>query len=510
MSYVPNARVQPPSADTVRELAERQYLDLSDAEVEAFVDLIGNQVEAFERLRSLHDPERTLSRATRESFGPPSAEEDPDNAIVTRCRVERTDAGPLSGYGVAVKDNIAVGGIEMTAGSNVFEGYVPSHDASVVERILDAGATVTSKANMSDMAVSGSGDLTATGPIYNPRDDDYLAGGSSGGSAAAVVNGDADVALASDQAGSIRVPAAFCGCVGHKPTHGLVPYTGAIPMGFSFDHLGPITNTVEDAALLLDVIAGPDGLDPRQDGREPEGYAESLDASPRDITVGVVEEAFIGANEELDEQVRDALGDFEAEGATVETVSIPLHDDGALIWRGVVPESIAALTRDDGVGHFVAGHFDTEFQQAFATARRARGDEFPSTYKFLLTMGQYFMDEYYGYYHAISRNLTRELTRKYDEALSDVDVLALPTSPITAFEADRDIDGPKDLVLKAQTGTRTHNTSPFDVTGHPGISVPAGTADGLPVGLHFTAPHYEDATALRAAHAFEQHVDVER
>ncbi|NHN41850.1 amidase [Halorubellus sp. JP-L1] len=508
MPYVPNARFRPPSAQTVRELAEQYYLDLSEEEVEAFVDLITGQVEAFERLRSLHEPERTLTRTVRESHGPPSIDADPDNAIVTECLVEGADDGPLAGYEVAVKDNIAVAGIEMTAGSNVFEGYIPKYDASAVERLLDAGADIVAKANMSDMAVSGSADLSATGPIYNPRDNNYLAGGSSGGSAVAVINGNADIALGTDQAGSIRVPAAFCGCVGHKPTHGLVPYTGAIPMGFSFDHLGPMTNTVEDAALMLDTIAGPDGLDPRQDGREPDEYAATLGTTPDDITVGVLEEGFIGVEEELDDQVKNALEAFEAEGAEVRDASVPLHDDGALIWRGVVPESIAALTRDDGVGHFVAGHYDTAFQQAFATARRGRGDEFPATYKFLLVMGEYLMEEYYGYYHAISRNLTRKLSRQYDDALSDVDVLALPTSPITAFEADRDIEGPKDLVLKAQTGTRTHNTSPFDVTGHPSISVPAGTADGLPVGLLFVAPHYDDVTALRAAHAFEQHVNV--
>jgi amidase len=508
MSYVPNARMRPPSDETIRDLAERYYLNLSEEEVEAFIDLIGGQVEAFERLRSLHEPERSLTYPVRESYGSPATDADSDNAIVTRCRVEGTEDGSLSGYEVAVKDNIAVAGVEMTAGSNVFEGYVPQYDAPAVERLLDAGATIVAKANMSDMAVSGSGDLTATGPIYNPLDDDYLAGGSSGGSAAAVVNGDADIALGTDQAGSIRIPAAFCGCVGHKPTHGLVPYTGAVPMGFSFDHLGPITGTVEDTALVLDAIAGPDDLDPRQDGREPDEYAALLGAAPDDVTVGIVEEGFIAAEPDLDEQIRDALTAFEAEGAEVRDVSVPLHDDGALIWRGVVPESIAAITRDDGVGHFVDGHYDTGFQQAFASARRGRGDEFPATYKFLLVLGEYLMEEYYGYYHAVSRNLTRDLRREYDATLTDVDVLALPTSPIIAFEADRDIKGPKELVLKAQTGTRTHNTTPFDVTGHPSVSVPAGTADGLPVGLMFVAPHYADAMALRAAHAFEQHVDV--
>jgi amidase len=194
----------------------------------------------------------------------------------------------MAGRRIAVKDNIAVAGVPMMNGSAVLEGFVPRQDATVVTRLLDAGAIVTGKAVCENLCFSGGSHTSATGPVLNPWDHTRSAGGSSSGSAALVASGEVDLALGGDQGGSIRIPAAFCGVVGHKPTHGLVPYTGAFPIENTLDHLGPITRTVRDAALMLGVLAGPDGLDPRQrHGAEQHDYLAGIDASVGGLRIGV-------------------------------------------------------------------------------------------------------------------------------------------------------------------------------------------------------------------------------
>src|SRR5437763_9580848 len=226
--------------------------------------------------------------------------------------------GPLAGRRVAVKDNIALAGLPMMNGSQTVAGFVPRRDATVVTRLLDAGATIAGKAVCEDLCFSGGSHTSRTGPVRNPWDRSRTAGGSSSGSAALVASGGADLALGGDQGGSIRIPSAFCGTVGHKPTHGLVPYTGAFPIENTLDHLGPITRTVRDAALMLGVLAGPDGLDPRQRaGRAAQDYLAGLDGGLAGITVGVLEEGFGHPGlslPESDETVRAAIGVLAAAG----------------------------------------------------------------------------------------------------------------------------------------------------------------------------------------------------
>jgi len=266
--------LRPPSAERIRELAAEYALGLTDAEAEAFAALVGERMPVYGRLDELaggrgeRDGMRSVGSASAredaDAEGVDDAGDDPYNAFVTRCEIVGADGGPLAGVTVGIKDNIAVAGVEMTCGSRVFAGYRPRRDATVVTRLLAAGATVVGKTAMDDMAVSGTGEVSATGPVLNPHDTDYLAGGSSGGSAAAVAAGQVDLALGTDQAGSVRIPAAWCGCVGLKPTHGLVPYTGVTPLGHTYDHVGPLARTVEDCARALSVLAGPADRDPRQ------------------------------------------------------------------------------------------------------------------------------------------------------------------------------------------------------------------------------------------------------
>jgi len=507
MSEIP-PNVQRPTPDEIREIAREHHMELSDAEVEDFMAAIEGTMPAYERLDELPDPRPRVEYTDRDPGYRPGRGEDPLNAFVTKCRVEGADDGPLAGVEVGLKDNVALAGIDMTLGSKLFDGYVPDTDATIVTRMLDAGATITAKLNMEDMAFSGSGELSATGPVLNPHSEDHIAGGSSSGSAAAVVAGDVDVAIGGDQGGSIRIPASWCGAVGHKPTHSLVPYTGIAGLGRSFDHAGPICTSVEDCARVLDVIAGKDPLDPRQGEVPTEDYTAALGGTPSELSVGVLAEGFGHEESEdgVDDAVHDALAAFEDAGAEVTEVSVPMHLDGPAIWTAVANEATAATVDAEGIGHYGKGFYDTGFADYFGKARRAHADDYLTTVKLTLVLGQYLADEYRGHYYAKGQNLSRELADRYDEALADVDVLAMPTTPQTAHEMREDLTR---LEVIERALDMLPNTCPFDVTGHPAVSVPCGTSDGLPVGLMLVGERFDDATVLRAAEAFERNVDRE-
>ena len=506
MSEIP-PNIQPPTPKEIRELAEQHHMDLTDDEVQDFKELIEGSMEGYERLDELSVSGPSLEYTDRDPGYKPDAEEDPLNAFVRKCEVKGADSGQLAEYDVGLKDNISLAGVEMTCGSKLFEGYVPEKDATVVTRLLDAGATITGKLNMEDMAFSGSGELSATGPVRNPHNPDYIAGGSSSGSIAAVVNKEVDVAIGGDQGGSIRIPAAWSGGVGHKPTHSLVPYTGIAGLGRSFDHTGPIARSVSDCARVLEVIAGKSPGDPRQGAVPTESYTDSLDGSAADITVGVLEQGFGHEQSEagVDSTVRDALNSFEAAGADVEEVSIPMHLDGLPIWNAIATEGTMATVEAEGIGYNASGQYDTQFMEAFARARRSHADDYLTTVKLTLITGQYLSDKYNSHYYAKAQNLSRELASHYDSALADVDVLAMPTTPQTAHKYQDNLSR-TEVIDRALN--MLPNTAPFDVTGHPALSVPAGVSDGLPVGLMLVGGQFDDATVLRAGDAFENSVEV--
>jgi amidase len=502
---------RPPDEETIRDIAADFHMSLSDEEAAALVEMSEVFVALYRHLDELPNPRPHVEYTDRDLGHrvPRSGDEDPMNAWVTRCHVAGADGGPLAGYEVGLKDNVALAGIEMTCGSRLLEGYVPQFDATLVTRLLDAGAKITGKLNMESLAVSASGELSDFGACLNPHSENHLAGGSSSGSAAAVVTGDVDVAIGSDQGGSIRVPSSWSGCVGLKPTYSLVPYTGAIGTGHTFDHAGPMATNVRDVARVLDAIAGKDPLDPRQGNVRIEEYEAALQVEgaqdPSDISVGVLAEGFDREESDanVDEAVRDALEEFEAEGATAEAVSIPYHIDAEAILFCVAMGETTALVESEGIGKFGKGFYDQSFANAFGRARRAQANDFPVFLKAELVIGRYFADRYREYYHAKAQNLRRPLTGAYDDVLADVDVLAMPTTPKTAHEV-RDEMSTFDAMERAVN--MTTNTAPFDASGHPAISVPCGDVDGLPVGLQFVSGKFEDATALRAAHAFEKSV----
>lgn len=504
--------VRPPTPEEIRAYARDHHIELTDEEVADFAEIIPETLAGYERLDQLPDHRPEVRYHSRDPGHRPGPEEDPLNAFVTRCEVRGADDGPLAGYEVGLKDNVNLAGVEMTLGSRLLEGHVPSTDATIVTRLLDAGATITGKLNMEDMAFSGSGELSATGPVRNPRNPDFVAGGSSSGSAAAVGAGEVDVAIGGDQGGSIRIPAAWSGIVGHKPTHGLVPYTGIAGLGRTFDHAGPMAGDVEDCARVLSVIAGADGLDPRQGAEVPtEDYLEGLGTDPADLTVGVLEEGFghEASERAVDETVREALEALEDAGASVSEVSIPMHLDGLPIWNAIALEETTATVDGECVGYHGKGFHDTQLAEAFGRARRAQADDYITTLKLALVLGEYLSDRYRGRYYAKAQNLARLLTDEYDDALERVDVLAMPTTPQTAHEVDRSISRVEAI---ERALSMLPNTAPFDVTGHPAASVPAGTAapEDLPVGLMLVGGRFDDATVLRTARTFEEHLDVEQ
>jgi amidase len=285
--------IREPSKAEVEAYAERHFIGLSDEELDAMWEYAKTVVDDTAILDELEQPSPPRADyADRDPGYKPGEAEDPHNIYVTKCLVESDNTGPLSGYDVGIKDNIAVAGVEMTCGSKSMEGYVPSFDATLVKRLLDAGASITGKLNMGEFGGSGSGELSAFGPILIPDHPNHLAGGSSGGSAAAVASGEVDVAIGADQAGSIRIPGALCGVVGLKPTHGLVPYTGAAGWGHSFDHAGPMSDSVADSARVLETIAGADPFDPRQSHVETQNYTEHLDRDIDEFSIGVLKEGF--------------------------------------------------------------------------------------------------------------------------------------------------------------------------------------------------------------------------
>src|SRR5215467_10187625 len=306
--------ITPPTSEDLAKIAERYRLGLSPQDVEAFRVIIAGAMASYDAVERLYTAR--LPEMPDRLYQWPAVAENELGAWYVTTEIKGADGGPLAGRQVAIKDNIAVAGVPMMNGSATVEGYVPLRDATVVTRLLDAGATITGKAVCEDLCFSGGSHTSRTGPVRNPWDRTRSAGGSSSGSAALVAAGQADLALGGDQGGSIRIPSAFCGTVGHKPTHGLVPYTGAFPIENTLDHLGPITRTVRDAALLLTVLAGRDGLDPRQRAeRLPTDFLTGLEGGAAGLRVAVVAEGFgiPGLSQPgVDETVRAAIRTLEA------------------------------------------------------------------------------------------------------------------------------------------------------------------------------------------------------
>lgn len=492
-----------PSRTSVEDLALELRLGIDAGDLDVYHAAATGLLGSWGVVDELYDaaarpaaPERQWSEPAHNQLG----------AWYVTTELTGSEGGALTGHRVAIKDNVSVAGVPMMNGSETLRGFVPSVDATVVTRLLDAGATIAGKAVCEDLCFSGASHTAKSGPIRNPWDLERTSGGSSAGSAALVASGEVDLAIGGDQGGSIRIPASFCGVVGHKPTFGLVPYTGAFPIEQTIDHLGPIAPTVAAAAAMLTVIAGTDDQDPRQPaGIAGTDYLAALNPLDHGLRIGVVTEGFDQANSDpaVNAVVRDAIERLTGDGHLAEEVSIPWHKHGAAIWDVISVEGATwQMVQGNAYGLNWKGTYDPEQMAYYGQKWRHDPSAFSETVKLVALGGTWALRHGYGAGYAKARNLERFLRTAYDTALARYDVLVMPTVPITASLIPG-ADAPVDEVL-GRALEMVSNTAPFDVTGHPACSIPAGLADGLPVGLMLIGKKYEDAAVLRAAHAFER------
>lgn len=495
-----------PSLADLQQASHNRHLRLTEAELADYYELVCENIALYDELEQYPDPQRAVLPAVRVPLGRPAPAADPLNAIIQRCSVKADATGSLSGKRIGVKDTICVAGIPMTCASRLLYGFTPDIDATIVTRMLQAGAEITAVLNTDDFAFSGGGHTSAYGATRNAADPSRASGGSSCGSAAAVATGLVDIAIGGDQGGSIRIPSSWSGTVGHKPTHGLVPYTGIVGFDLTIDHIGPMTTNVADAALMLDVLAGADGDDPRQPATVPvQQYAKALTGDVKGLKIAVIKEGF-GSRygmKEVDVAVMDAAKLLEKMGAIVTEISIPEHTLVTPVWNAVAVEG--------GVNSFYAGHhayqhkgwYYPHLMSAMKRGIRTNGGDFSPTAKMGVLVADYMADQYHGVFYARARNFSNVLNRAYEKAFSEFDLVLMPTTPQTAMTlpASPEVDR-KTFVRNALN--MCANTAAFDLTGHPSISVPCKGNKGLPVGLMLAGRHFDDATVLRAAHAYEQ------
>ncbi len=394
--------------------------------------------------------------------------------------------GPLHGIPVGLKDLFNTAGVRTTSGSRIFDNFIPTEDCTVAARFLEAGAVLLGKLNMHQFAYGPTGENPDYGHMHNPWDPELVAGGSSGGSASAAAAGQCTITMGSDTGGSIRIPAALSGVVGHKPTYGLVSRHGLTPLSWSLDHPGPIVRTVEDAALTMNVIAGHDPKDVASAQVAVPDYRVALSGDVRGLRIGVPKEYFeVPLDPEVGQAVRDALSVLETMGAVVTEVSFPMFHDSSPISTAVLMAEAAAYHRD-----LLASDADKLYPPV---RLRLEGGLFISAADYLRAQQ--------------ARTL---FDREARQLLEQVDLLAGPTEPVTA---------PKLLATQVQVGEDTVGTVPaltqytraYNLTGFPAISVPCGfSSSELPIALQLAGRPFDDATVLRAAHAYEQATDWHR
>jgi len=492
-----------PTPDELKAVGRQLGMTLSDADVAFFLETMGGSVAAYHALEAMVDPMPVVKYPRTPGYRPEGAE-NKYNAWYYKSEVKGAPNGKLKGKRVALKDNVCLAGVPMMNGASTLEGYVPDVDATIVTRILDAGGTIMGKVHCEYFCFSGGSHTSAAGPVHNPRKMGYSAGGSSSGSAAVVAAGDVEMAIGGDQGGSIRMPSAYCGTYGLKPTWGLVPYTGVFPIENTLDHTGPMTANVADNALLLEVLAGPDGLDHRQVNVKTAQYTNALTGDARGMKIAVVKEGFGLPNSEadVDAMVKKGAAIFRDLGAQVDEVSIPMHLAGLAIWTPIAVEGATVqMMNGNAYGFNTKGLYVTSLIDAHS-AWRQRADEFSDTLKTTILFGQYALNKYRGHYYAKAQNLGRTLRASYDAVLKNYDVLLMPTLPLKATPIPK--PGAPRMEIIQRAFEMLPNTAPIDVTGHPSMSVPCGMSDGLPAGMMLTAKHFDEVSIYRAASAFEK------
>lgn len=500
---VSHMSVKRPSIEQMREMAGNMGFSMSDTELGEYLALMEPNFQSYDRLDATPDNVPVVKYPRTPGYRP-SPSENPMNAWYYKTNIQGAMDGPLAGKRVAVKDTICVAGVPLMNGSSIMEGYIPDIDATVITRILDAGGNIAGKAHCEYLCLSGGSHTNATGPVHNPYKHGYMAGGSSSGSAALVAAGEVDMALAGDQGGSIRIPSSNCGVYGMKATHGLVPYSGIMPVEQTIDHVGPVSNSVADNALLLEVIAGSDGLDPRQYKPKVYKYTEALGKGVHGLRIGILDQGFAREESEtdVDQKVLAAADAFRRLGAQVENVSVPEHNEAIDYWTAITLEGMQDLMMwGNNSGTNYRGMFMPSMVDHFHNWR-GRADELSASLKVSMFVGEYFQTHYRGRFYGKAQNLMRKIKEKYDAVFKNYDLLLMPTVPMKP-QAIPPADAPIDLVVQ-RAFEMIGNTAPFNASGYPAMNVPCGMSEGLPIGMMLVGDNYNEMTIYRAAHAFEQ------
>ena len=411
---------------------------------------------------------------------------------------------PLAGIPIAVKDVLTVEGMPATAGSKILEGFIPPYTATAVKKLQEAGAIVIGKTNMDEFAMGSSTENSAYGVTYNPWDTTRVPGGSSGGSAAAVAARLVPVALGTDTGGSVRQPASFCGVTGLKPTYGRVSRYGLIAFGSSLDCVGVFGRTAEDVAIIFELMAGHDPLDATSADPSTAALSRSVSAEGsglQGLRIGVPQEYFIeGMQAEVQETTRAAIARLESLGAEVHEISLP-HTEYALpVYYILAPaEASANLARFDGVRYGPRAQADSLWDVFFKT----RGEKFGPEVTRRIMLGTYALSAgYYDAYYGQAQKVRTLIKRDFETAFEQVDLIACPSAPTTAFKIGAHTGDPLAMYLEDVF------TLPASLAGVPGISFPVGfDSAGLPIGMQLLAPHFREDLLFRATHVYQQATD---
>jgi len=503
-----------PDVDEVVAVAKELGIHLGPEEAALYRKHLLEQLKELDGFVQARLPEPTppMVSAARSPGYRPRPEEDPLNAWMWKCRIEGTPGGVLSGKTVSFKDHIAVAGMPMSFGSFALEGFVPDFDATVVTRVLQAGGTVVGKNVMNGLSggLATGGAIGDYGRPLNPHNHEHVTGGSSSGSGAAVAAGEVDISFGGDQGGSIRIPAAFCGIVGHKPTFGLVSHFG---IGFgsdqSIDYTGPMARTVEDAAAALQATAGHDPYDPRSTRDVP----ERLDVLGRladgvgGLRVSVLQEAFDGAEDEVRDLVLAAVDVLAKAGMGVSKVSIPAHHAIRTAQAALSNEGALALFRTGFFGAFTRTYYPASIVAAINKLWAAQADVLAPRTKLSLIAAELSRRNFHGRVYAKAQNVRPTYIKAYDAALADVDALVMPTCLMTAPRNHRPgswLEAVEDNLAFASKGF-SRNTQPFNYTGHPALALPVGKSRaGLPVSMQLVGRFFDDPLLMRIGHAYER------
>lgn len=414
------------------------------------------------------------------------------------------DLPALTGIPIALKDNICVAGYATTCSSKILANFIPPYQATVVKRLEEAAAVIIGKTNMDEFAMGSSTENSANKLCHNPWNLKRVPGGSSGGSAAAVASGSAVVSLGSDTGGSIRQPASFCGVAGMKPTYGTVSRFGLVAFASSLDQIGPFGRSVEDLAYTLNAISGHDPKDSTSYSDKLPDYVSELKKPVKGLKVGLIKELIgQGIDEEVRKSILAAVEVFKSQGMTVEEVSMPQLKHALPVYYIIATaEASANLARFDGVRYGLRVEADDLINMYFKTRQEGFGAEV----KRRIMLGTYALSSgYYDAYYKKAQQVRRLIKDEFDKQFQGIDLLISPTSPSVAFEIGAKVDDPLTMYLSDIA------TIPANLAGLPGVSIPCGFGEGqLPIGLQILAPSLGDATALRAAYAFEQATDFHK